>query len=122
MEGGRVEAGLQHIGQVLGHTPPDADGTWPGCVVRDLIEEVQLDHIENGLYLHIVNSRGVSSRGLEDGGQQELEIAERYRVQAEALADEAPRVARLFRRVAGSYEREARRHEESAERVRRGLY
>ncbi len=122
VEGGRVEAGLQHIGQVLGHTPPDADGTWPGCVVRDLIEEVQLDHIENGLYLHIVNSRGVSSRGLEDGGQQELEIAERYRVQAEALADEAPRVARLFRRVAGSYEREARRHEESAERVRRGLY
>lgn len=45
-ERGRTEVGLQQIGQVLGHTPPDADGTWPGVVVRDLLEEVQLDHIE----------------------------------------------------------------------------
>ncbi|WP_440713732.1 hypothetical protein [Gordonia sp. FQ] len=121
-EGGRTEVGLQHIGQVLGHTPPDADGTWPGVVVRDLLEEVQLDHIETGLHLHIVNSRGVSSRGLEDGGEQELKLAADYRAKAEALADEAPRVASLFRRVAGSYESEARRNEEDAERFRRGLH
>jgi hypothetical protein len=121
-ERGRTEVGLQHIGQVLGHTPPDADGTWPGFVVRDLIEEVQLDHIETGLYLQIVNSRGVSSRGLEDGGEQELRLAADYRVKAEALADEAPRVASLFRRVAGSYESDARRNEEDAERFRRGLH
>ncbi|WP_422115278.1 hypothetical protein [Brachybacterium sp. UNK5269] len=121
-EGGRTEVGLQHIGQVLGHTPPDADGTWPGFVVRDLLEEVQLDHVETGLYLQIVNSRGISSRGLEDGGEQELKLAEDYRAKAEALADEAPRVASLFRQVAGSYESEARRNEEGAERFRRGLH
>ncbi|MCL6422721.1 hypothetical protein Bequi_04855 [Brachybacterium sp. JHP9] len=121
-EGGRTEVGLQHIGQVLGHTPPDADGTWPGFVVRDLLEEVQLDHVETGLYLQIVNSRGFSSRGLEDGGEQELKLAEDYRAKAEALADEAPRVASLFRRVAGSYESYARRNEGDAERFRRGLH
>lgn len=121
-EGGRSEVGLQHIGQVLGHTPPDPDGTWPGFVVRDLIEELQLDHIETGLYLQIVNSRGVSSRGLEDGGEQELKLAADYRAKAEAFADEAPRVARLFRRVVGSYESDARRNEEDAERFRRGLH
>ncbi|WP_158682478.1 hypothetical protein [Nocardia cyriacigeorgica] len=71
-ERGRTEVGLQHIGQVLGHTPPDADGTWPGVVVRSLLEEVQLDHIETGLYLHIVNGRGVTTRGLEDGGDHEV--------------------------------------------------
>lgn len=120
-ERGRTEVGLLHIGQVLGHTPPDADGTWPGIVVQDLLEEVQLDHIETGLYLHTVNSRGVTSRGLEDGGDQELRLASDYRVKAEALADSAPRVAGLFRRIAASYESDARRNEEDAERFRRGL-
>lgn len=120
-ERGRTEVGLQHIGQVLGHTPPDADGTWPGIVVQDLLEKVQLDHIETGLYLHIVNNRGVTSRGLEDGGDQELRLASDYRVKAEALADSAPRVAGLFRRIAASYESDARRNEEDAERFRRGL-
>ncbi|MGF9663194.1 hypothetical protein AAIH25_15155 [Arthrobacter crystallopoietes] len=121
-EHGRTEVGLQHVGQVLGHTPPDADGTWPGLVVRDLLEEVQLDHIETGIYLHIVNGRGVTSRGLEDGGDQERKHAADYRAKAEALADVAPRVAGLFRRIAVSYESEARRNEEDAERFRRGLH
>lgn len=121
-ERGRTEVGLQQIGQVLGHTPPDADGTWPGNVVRNLIEEVQLDHIETGLYLYILNSRGVTSRGLEDGGEQELRLAADYRVKAQAFADIAPRVAGLFRRIAVSYENDARRNEEDAERFRRGLH
>lgn len=122
LELGRTEVGLQHIGQVLGHTPPDSDGTWPGVVVRDLLEEVQLEHIETGLYLQIVNSRGITSRGLEDGGDQELKLAADYRAKAEALADIAPRVAGLFRRIAVSYESDARRNEEEAERFRRGLH
>ncbi|WP_144414173.1 hypothetical protein [Corynebacterium mustelae] len=121
-ERGRTEIGLQKVGQVLGHTPPDPDGTWPGKVVRDLIEEKQLDHIETGLYLHIFNSRGVTSRGLEDGGDQELRLAADYRAKAQAFVDTAPRVARMFRDLAVEYEREARRHEEDAERFRRGLH
>ena len=119
---GRTEVGLHHVGQVLGHTPPDADGSWPGLVVRDLLEEVQLDHIETGLYLQIVNGRGVTSRGLEDGGHQERTLAATYRDSAEALADVAPRVAGLFRRVAVSYEGDARLNEGNAERFRRGLH
>lgn len=120
-ERGRIEGGLQQVGQVLGHTPPDADGTWPGIVVREFLEEVQLEHIETGLYLHIFNSRGVTSRGLEDGGDQERELAADYRGKAEVFADSSPRMAGIFRRVAASYESEARRNEEDAERFRRGL-
>lgn len=121
-ERGRTEVGLQQIGQVLGHTPPDPDGTWPGVVVRDLLEDVQLEHIETGLYLQIVNGRGITSRGLEDGGDQELQLAANYRAKAEALADVAPRMAAVFRRIAFSYESEARRNEGDAERFRRGLH
>lgn len=121
-ERGRTEVGLQQIGQVLGHTPPDPDGTWPGVVVRDLLEDEQLEHIETGIYLHVVNSRGVTSRGLEDGGDQEVQLSAEYRAKGEALADTAPRTAALFRRVAASYERDARRNEDDAERFRRGLH
>ena len=118
----RTEVGLQQFGQVLGHTPPDPDGTWPGVVVRDLLEDVQLEHIETGLYLHVVNSRGITSRGLEDGGGQEFQLSADYRAKAEALADTAPRTAALFRRVAASYDSDARRNEDYAERFRRGLH
>lgn len=118
----RTEVGLQQFGQVLGHTPPDPDGTWPGVVVRDLLEDVQLEHIETGLYLHVVNSRGITSRGLEDGGGQEFQLSADYRAKAEALADTAPRTAALFRRVAASYDSDARRNEDHAERFRRGLH
>ena len=120
-ERGRTEVGLQRIGQVLCHTPPDDDGTWPGVVVRDLLEEVQLDNIETGLFVQIINGRGITSRGLEDGGEQELKLGADYRAKAEALADNAPRVAGVFRRIAASYESEARRNEGAAERFRRGL-
>lgn len=121
-ERGRTEVGLQQFGQVLGHTPPDPDGTWPGVVVQDLLEDVQLEHIETGLYLHIVNGRGITSRGLEDGGDQELKLAADYRAKAGVLADSAPRTAALFRRLAASYEGDARRNEGDAERFRRGLH
>jgi len=121
VERDRREVGLQQFGQVLGHTPPDPDGTWPGVVVRDLLEDVQLEDIETGLYLHIVNSRSITSRGLEDGGDQELQLAGDYRAKAEELADTAPRTAALFRRVAASYEGDARQIENDAERFRRGL-
>ena len=89
--------------------------------MRDLLEEVQLDNIETGLFVQIINGRGITSRGLEDGGEQELKLGADYRAKAEALADNAPRVAGVFRRIAASYESEARRNEGAAERFRRGL-
>lgn len=114
--------GLQHIGQVLWHTPPDADDTWPGLVVRELLENLKLDHIERGLGLQILNSRGVTSRGLEEGGDQERELAREYWAKAEKIAFEAPRTAALLRKIASEYDSEALKNDEDAERFRRGLY
>lgn len=121
-ERGRIEVGLQHIGQVLWHTPPDADDTWPGLVVRELLEDLKLDHIERGLGLQILNSRGVTSRGLEEGGDQERELAREYWAKAEKIAFEAPRTAALLRKIASEYDSEALKNDEDAERFRRGLY
>jgi hypothetical protein len=120
-DAGRSDAGQMHIGKMLVSAPADADGTWPPEVVRDTLEELQSEEIEDGFYVEVLNRRGVTSRGLEDGGAQELELVERYKGDAQRLADRWPRTAAILRKLVKSYENEARRNEESAERFRRGL-
>ncbi|GIU85995.1 MAG: hypothetical protein KatS3mg009_0510 [Acidimicrobiia bacterium] len=120
-ERGRLEVGLVHFGHVLASAPPDDDGAWPPEVVRDLLEELQSEDVEGGLSAELFNSRRVTSRGLEEGGVQEMELAAKYRADADRWADEWPRIAALLRGIAKSYEADARRNEDSAERFRRGL-
>ena len=67
----RFEVGMLHLGHVLAWAPPDPDGSWPPLPVRDVLERLQSDEVEDGLRNQILNRRGVTSRGLEDGGVQE---------------------------------------------------
>ncbi len=60
-------------------------------------------------------------RGMLDGGDQEFELATKYRKQADQFADRWPRTAAVLRGLAEDYEREARRYEEEAERRRKGF-
>lgn len=117
----RTERGMHVLGKVLFFAPEDPDGTWPGQVVRDVLEERRNPHIEDGFYFQVLNSRGVTSRGLDEGGKQEEELAKKHRGIAESFADEWPRVARLFRDISRTYELDARREEADAERHRSGL-
>ena len=117
----RRAIGDDQIGKVLAHGPAHDDGVWPAVPVRDLIEELQSHELEVGLRVEIFNQRGVTSRALETGGAPERELAARYRADADRLADRWPRTAGLLRSVSDSYEREARREDEEAERWRKGL-
>ncbi|HZL63340.1 MAG TPA: hypothetical protein VFD50_00100, partial [Thermoleophilia bacterium] len=116
----RLGPGDREIGQALAWAAPDDDGTSPPRAVRDLLETLRSDRLDEGLILGILNRRGVTSRGAYDGGEQERDLADRYR-QAAAAAGAWPRTRRLLRRLAESYDRDARREEEEAERLRRGL-
>jgi hypothetical protein len=118
---GRLEVGLVHIGQVLASAPADEESLWPPRVVRDLFEELHNEQVEGGFSTAIFNNRGVTSRGLEEGGEKEIALATRYRSDADRFADEWPRTAAVLRRLASSYEEDARRNDDSAERFRRGL-
>lgn len=71
--------------------------------------------------MEVQNQRGVSSRGLTDGGEQERGLVRKYREQADAFADKWPRTAAILRRLADGYEREARQQDEESERFRRGF-
>lgn len=91
--------------------------------VAGLIGRLDDDQIDRGLVLvlRIRNERGVTSRGLTDGGNQERELAATYRASARRFASTEPRVATLLNAVAESHEDEAREHDADAERHRRGL-
>ena len=66
------------------------------------------------------SQRGVTWRGVTDGGEQERELAERCRADSRRF-QEWPRTAAVFTSLAQSYEHEAGVHDREAESHRRGL-
>jgi hypothetical protein len=59
------------IGYILAHAPADSDGAWPDIAVRNVIERLNNQTIDDHIQTEIYNSRGVVSRGVNDGGSQE---------------------------------------------------
>lgn len=75
----RLGPGDSEIGQALASAAPDEDGTTPPRAVRCLLKIVRSDRLDEGLELGMLNMRGVTSRGVYDGGEQEHDLAEKYR-------------------------------------------
>lgn len=120
-EADRRDGGEIHIGHVLAFTPADSDGAWPCASVRDLLEDLQSDKIEEGLQTQIFNNRGITSRNPEAGGDQERDLAKKYTGWAERFSDRWPRAAAILRSLATTYEQDARQQDGEAERRRKGL-
>lgn len=116
----RSEIGHTKIGTALAASPADPDGKWPSVAVRDLIERLRSDSLENGLVVAMRNQRGGTWRSLTGGGDQERDLAAGYRHQSRELS-QWPRTAAVFVSLAQSYEREAELHDRDAEARRRGL-
>jgi hypothetical protein len=115
-ESNRADIGDEMVGQVLARCPEGTDGVWPAEPVRELIEEIGSTHLETGIHLGVVNGRGVTSRGVFDGGAQERALAQRYRTWEQGTAGPWRRTNRLLRRLAEYYEREARQEDAEAKR------
>ena len=114
-ERGRVGIGDHCIGQVLRYGPGPQGDEWPGEWIREVIEEVGSDELEDGFVTAVYNSRGVTSRGLLDGGQQERALAATYRRYASSIEIAWPRTAAMLRRIAQSYQHDAERNDADAD-------
>jgi len=113
---GLTSVGDEIIGEVLAVSPTDADGIWPVKAVRDLVEELRNTRLETGLLVGLQNRRGTTWRGVFEGGDQERQLATRYRAMARDAATGWPRAGRLLRQLADAYAEEARWHDNRAER------
>lgn len=110
-----ADLGDEKIGAILANTPPSADGVWPQESIRDLIELIGNARIETGVYLGRVNGRGVTTRDPYSGGEGERSLAARYREWTAGSKATHRRTSKILRRLAESYEHDAREEDQRAE-------
>lgn len=101
----RAEIGDERIGQLLARAAKTASGAWPNPDICEAIEWMAAEHVAQGFHVAERNSRGVVWRG--EGGNQERELAARYRGIAQSLAYTHPFVGAMIESIAASYDREA---------------
>jgi len=114
----REQVGDRTIGGVLAHCKVGADGVWPCEPVRQALEEVGSKDIGIGMLISVHNSRGAMWRGA--GGEQERDLATKYRGWAKDLAFDSPAVSQMLEQIAQSFEQDARWHD-NRESLRRRL-
>lgn len=116
----RADIGDVMIGTALASSPTDPNGEWPTVPVRDLIERLENERLENGLCIALLNQRGVTCRSPDTGGDQERDRASQFCHQAHQIAA-WPRTAAILTQLAEDYDRTARMIDREAESHRRGL-
>lgn len=114
---GRGPVGDQKIGEVLSASKVDGDGIWPAIPVREAIEAIRSRDLEIGMTIGKFNRRGVTTRAYGAGGDQERELAKQYRDWSEATAFDWPRTSGILENLAKDYDRQAKAHDEDAERI-----
>jgi hypothetical protein len=106
----RLEMADLCIGKLLSHAPVGSDGVWPCEPVRDVLENVQSEELLSGVTTGVFNGRGVVLRGAD--GEQERELARKYRGWADALRVSHPFVAaKLLDELERTYSREGDRED-----------
>ncbi len=103
------------FGRVLASSPLDTDSAWPHQAVRELIENLSSQDIEEGWQVQVLNNTGSTTRGLTDGGTQERSLANRYQGFAQQIGDIYPRTAAVLRRLVQEYRSMATQIDERAD-------
>ncbi len=111
---GRIEIGDQIIGKVLAHSTVDHDGAWPTIPVRNVIEAIESDDLEQGVRLAVYNNRGVTTRVIGEGGGQERVLAQKYNGYAEKVKFKWPHTAYVLLKIADTWRLESERHDNDA--------
>lgn len=102
---------------ILARSPAGSDGAWPHEAVRNVVEKLENRAIDEHLPIEVYNNRGVTSRGLGDGGKQEHELAKKYEEMSKVMGSRWPRMSAILRGMAKHYERYAK-HEDSTSELR----
>jgi len=114
-ERGLSDIGDQRIGYVLAYAPQDVDESfWPPSAVCQVIDAVGAEHIERGFAIECFNKRGVYSKAINEGGEQERKLAARYREWAE-LTLVYPRTSAMLIGISDSWIRHAENEDVQAE-------
>ena len=112
---GLLEACDNHIGEVLACSTSEGNVSWPPKEICMIIEEIQSKNIEEGFIVGVYKKRGIIRKSLFEGGKQERELAEKYREYAHKCSIQFPKTASLLKKIADTYETEAKHADFEAE-------
>ena len=114
----RADVADMCIGKLFSHAPIGKDGIWPCEPVRQVMEDIQSEPLMSGVRTGVYNSRGAHWRG--EGGDQERDLAIKYRKWSQALHSSYPYVASvLLMGLVRTYEADASREDTEASIRRR---
>jgi transcriptional regulator with XRE-family HTH domain len=114
---GRQDIADDKIGAMLSAAPAGADGVWPAEPIREVLDLYRSKPMLDGFKIGKRNRRGVTRRLPRDGGALERGEAAQYRGWAKAIAVDYPYTSKALDQIAETYEWEAARHDEDAERL-----
>lgn len=117
---GRLVPAEVSIGQWLSTCPADPDGTWPCLAVRELLEGGHAGRIREGFVVGVRNNRGVHGRAVGAGGEEERDLAAKYRGFAARVQGTHPQTAAVLENIAKGYDNDARWQDQDAQLWREG--
>ena len=118
---GRADIADLCLGKLFSAAPVGEDGVWPNEAVRDVMEDLQSEYINQGAHVGLYNARG--PHWCKEGGDLERDLADLYRNWADALQFTHPFVSStLLRSMVDTYERQAEERDAEAAIRRRTMY
>lgn len=109
------DIGDQRIGYVLAHAlQEEGDPFWPPSAVCQVIDAFASEDIERGFANECFFKRGSYTKAINEGGQQERELAARYREWANATFN-YPRTSAILMSISDEWTRQAEREDIDAE-------
>ena len=111
----REAIGDEQIGQLLANSPTGSDGLWPCEPVRDLLDSLASQQMGRGFTIGKFNLRGVTSRGVFEGGESERSLADGYQTSSTKIAPTWPFTAQLLRKMAEDYDLSGRQFDRESD-------
>jgi hypothetical protein len=105
----------QYIGHILAHAPGDpTERFWPPSSICALIERIASKDIETGISIECFNKRGVTTRGMYDGGTLERAEAQKFKQWAADIV-RYPRMSALLHEISETWHSQAEQEDVQAE-------
>lgn len=100
------------VGDILGDIPRDGD--YPPTALCELVERLNSDIVDQHIRIRIFNSRGLTSRTYNEGGDQERNIALKLKDYREKTKLSYPRMTKIFDDLITEYQRQAKYEDDEA--------
>ena len=104
------------IGHIIAYAAYDPeDNAWPHKAVRNVIESNYSKDLASGIITEQFNKRGVTTRGIYEGGVQELDLAKSVREWAKLTKTSWPKTSDILKTIGNMWENESKRSDVEVE-------